>query len=207
MIEADNLGEDATARGRPRWFIPALLGVGLGGLLGLAILLPPQGVPTTTALISSQPPPSASASLAAPSPSVQVQSGQPAAATPASWARTLVPFAQVLRPARIFVFHSALVTDELTASSRFVLHDDGTFALQYASQLVWKRVDEPPSEETRGRYTEANGVITFDRWEPVWSESGPFAATGRLEGNLLSVRYNWHMQLSDYVDAAYLRTQ
>jgi len=217
MIEADNLGEDATARGRPRWFIPALLGVGLGGLLGLAILLLPQGVPTTTALISPRPTPAAGASLAAPSPSVQIQPDQPAATTPARWTRTLVAFAEVLRPARIFVFHSVVLTkkgedaygrphiapiaSESTAATRFVLYDDGTFALQFA----WRLVGEPPSE-ARGRYTEANGVITFDRWD--WEGlGGPYGATGRLEGNLLSVFYSGAMVGDEYQHAVYLRTQ
>ncbi len=210
MIEDLDSSEDTVARARPWWFIPALLGVGLGGLLGLGSLLLPQGVPTTTALISSRPSPSASALLAAPLPSVQVRSGQPAATTPARWTRTLVPFAQVLRPARVYVFQSALVDErgiistrsDSTASSRFVLYDDGTFALHQA----WQLAGEPPSEE-RGKYTEANGVITFDRWEPSWSVSGPFVATGSLEGNLLSVRYNMAMRGSDHEDAVYLRTQ
>lgn len=40
--------------------------------------------------------------------------------------------------------------------------------------------------EYRGRYTEANGVITFE-WDG-WSRAGPWGATGTLNGDSLTVQ-------------------
>jgi hypothetical protein len=76
-----------------------------------------------------------------------------------------------------------------TLSSRFVLNDNGTFALQYPSGLY------------RGTYTQKDGAITF-QWEG-WSLAGPWGATGIREGDRLTVRYNVIMQLSDFEDAVY----
>jgi hypothetical protein len=78
-----------------------------------------------------------------------------------------------------------------TKQSRFVLYDDGAFALQYVSLGV----------EYRGGYTESNGVVTL-AWEG-WSTAGPWGATGTLKDGSLTVRYNLIMSLSDFDDAAY----
>lgn len=84
---------------------------------------------------------------------------------------------------------------EYTKQSRFLLYDDGAFALQYASL----------GGEYRGGYTEANGVITFE-WEG-WNISGPWGATATLKDGRLSVHYNDIMMWSDFEDAAYVLTQ
>jgi hypothetical protein len=104
--------------------------------------------------------------------------------------RTPAPlFPEVLKSARIFV--------DLNSSplpSRYLLYENGSFALQYASAL-----------EYRGTYREASGVVTFE-WEGS-SAAGPWGATGSLTGDSLAVRYNLIMQLSDFEDAVYTRPQ
>ena len=76
-----------------------------------------------------------------------------------------------------------------TEESRFVLHDNGAFSLDYLN------LDGNPY---RGSYTEENGLLNFT-WEPCcgWS------ATGRLEGDSLKVQYNTMMQMADFEDAVY----
>lgn len=95
-------------------------------------------------------------------------------------------------PARIFVYdHAFWDPQAYTTQSRFVLYDDHAFALQY-----------PGIADYRGAYTEsANGVIDFT-WEG-WSTAGPWGATGALDGDRLTVRYNIIMALSDFEDAVY----
>jgi hypothetical protein len=108
-------------------------------------------------------------------------------------------FPAVSRPARIYLFASGLShpVREWTSGSRYVLYDDGTFALQYLQSRV--------SFEYRGTYTDANGLITFE-WEG-WSVAGPWAATGSINDDSLTVRYNLIMELSDFEDAVYARTR
>ena len=85
---------------------------------------------------------------------------------------------------------------DYTKQSRFVLYDNGAFALQYVSLGI----------EYRGGYTESNGVITF-QWEG-WSSAGAWGATGTLKDGSLTVQYNLIMGLSDFEDAVYCwRTQ
>jgi hypothetical protein len=78
-----------------------------------------------------------------------------------------------------------------TKASRFVLYDNGAFVLQYVAL----------SAQYRGKYTEANGVISFE-WEG-WSVAGPWGATGTLNGDSLAVHYNSVMQWTDFQDAVY----
>jgi hypothetical protein len=108
-------------------------------------------------------------------------------------------FPAVVKPARIFAFDRGLVyyVQVYTMGSRFVLYDDGSFALQYS--------DFPAGYEYRGRYKEVEGNITFE-WEG-WSRGGPWGATGSLAANSLTVRYNFIMQMSDFEDAVYRRTE
>lgn len=80
--------------------------------------------------------------------------------------------------------------------SRYVLHDDGTFALQYTSGGY-------PSGEYRGTYSEAGGLVTFE-WEGR-SAAGPWGATAVLTEETLAVRYNLVMQMTDFEDGVYLR--
>lgn len=81
-------------------------------------------------------------------------------------------------------------------ASRYVLYDDRTFALQYASAR-WGVF------EYLGVYVEENSVITFD-WDG-WSTAGAWGATASLRGDSLFVRYNIIMQLTDFEDGLYLR--
>jgi hypothetical protein len=98
-------------------------------------------------------------------------------------------------PSRIFGSATALTYPlaAYTVSSRYVLYDDGAFALEY------------PSGEYRGTYQESGGTITFN-WEGT-SSAGPWGATGTLENDRLVVRYNLVMQLTDFEDAVYRRSQ
>lgn len=79
--------------------------------------------------------------------------------------------------------------------SRYVLYDNGAFALQFAGRY--------DSLEYRGRYARAGSAITFD-WEG-WSAAGPWGARGTLSGDSLVVKYNDVMQMTDFVDATYVR--
>lgn len=81
-----------------------------------------------------------------------------------------------------------------TTRSRYILYDNGNFALQY---------DADGGLEYRGSYTKVDSLITFN-WEG-WSTAGPWGASGRLKGDTLTVAYNIIMELSDFEDAVYLR--
>jgi hypothetical protein len=60
----------------------------------------------------------------------------------------------------------------------------------------------PGIGDYRGGYTETDGAITFD-WEG-WSIAGQWGATGTLKNGVLTVQYNFIMQMSDFEDAAYV---
>jgi hypothetical protein len=81
-----------------------------------------------------------------------------------------------------------------TARSRYILYDNGNFALQY---------DEYGGLEYRGSYTKVASLITFN-WEG-WSTAGPWGATATLRGDTLTVTYNDIMMMTDFEDAVYLR--
>jgi hypothetical protein len=101
-------------------------------------------------------------------------------------------FPPVLKPARIYGSPAPLnyPLQPYTVGSRFVLYDDGMFALQYGGPL-----------EYRGTYKEADGIITF-AWEGR-STAGPWDATGSVVGKTLTVRFSLVMQHSDFEDAIY----
>ena len=116
----------------------------------------------------------------------------------ASLPRPEPAFPAVTRPARVFSFSRELnyAVSGYTVGSRFVLYDDGGFALQY--------LQSAGSSEYRGTYVENGRSINF-AWEG-WSAAGPWGATGELTGDLLAVRYNLIMELSDFENAVYVRT-
>jgi len=120
----------------------------------------------------------------------------PTSSTPPTALPALTP--SPIPGARIFAFDHALSSSasEYTKTSQFVLYDNGTFSLEYRTCLC--------GGEYLGRYTEATGAITFD-WDG-WSKAGPWGASGTLQGDTLTVRYNQIMQLTDFEDAAYRRT-
>ena len=122
-----------------------------------------------------------------PTESSQGRAGPPPSAPPPT------NFPALSGPSRTFAFDHKLTypLTDYTKQSRFVLYDNGAFALQYVSLGI----------EYRGGYTESNGVITF-QWEG-WSIAGPWGATGTLKDGSLTVRYNLIMQMTDFEDAVY----
>jgi hypothetical protein len=118
-----------------------------------------------------------------------------AATTPTSPTPRPAEFPTVTRPARVFGHPEALarpLTAE-TQGSRFVLYDDGTFALQFLRF----------AGESRGTYQDSEGSVTF-HWEGS-NSAGPWEATGSNTGDRLTVRYNPLMVLTDFEDAVYVR--
>lgn len=112
--------------------------------------------------------------------------------TPAPAAPIATPgFPPIVKPARVFPFEHQLsyAVMDYTKGSRYVLYDDGTFSLQYTRGF-----------EYPGTYTTVNGVVTFAFQSAGWTASGP------LQGDEISVRYNENMSLSDFEDAVYLKT-
>jgi hypothetical protein len=107
----------------------------------------------------------------------------------------------VSRPARIYLFASGVSSrvGEWTSNSRYVVYDDGTFALQY--------LQSRGSLEYRGTYSEANALITF-RWEGNQNVPVPWRpATGALSDDSLTVRYDATMNLDDFENAVYVLTK
>jgi hypothetical protein len=76
--------------------------------------------------------------------------------------------------------------------SRFVLYQDGTFALQFVSPR-WGFFEYP------GRYARADSriALTFQEWGWV--------ATGTVLGDRMTVTYNSTMSLADFEDGDYIR--
>lgn len=127
-------------------------------------------------------------------PSETIASG-PTSPTPPSPS----DFPAVSRPARIY-FARALTrpVHEWTIDSRYVLYDDGTFALQQSQSRG--------SFEHRGTYTEADAVVTL-RWQVNQTVPAPWRpTTGTLMDAFLTVRYDSIMVLDGFEDAVYTRT-
>jgi hypothetical protein len=101
------------------------------------------------------------------------------------------PLPPITGPARVFTYVSSPVSPlgVITSVSRYVLYDDGTFALQY-----------PGPFEYRGTYTAADGAfgLAFSA-----HPAGVWQASATLDGGTLTVRYNVDMRLSDFEDAIY----
>ncbi len=133
------------------------------------------------ALPTAPTPPAASAAAAAPQPP-----------------RNPPAFPDVSRAARVYLAADwpASTYHGGSLASRYVLYDDGTFTLQYASPNY-------PFFEYRGRYIEADGVITF-HWDG-WSVAGSWGARGPITPERLVVHYNEIMTMSDFVDGVYVR--
>ena len=86
---------------------------------------------------------------------------------------------------------AAQVLTSYTRSSRFVLYDNGAFVLQYYGI----------GASYRGRFAQTDSALTF-HWEG-WSSAGLWGASGWLDGDTLTVRYNTVMMLTDFEDAVY----
>lgn len=109
------------------------------------------------------------------------------------------PFPAVSKPARVYVagfesfsaaFHGGVL------NSRYVMYDDRTFALQYASPRFG-------NFEYRGTYVEANGEVVFD-WE---GSLGVWAATAIITDQSLTVSYNFRMQMDDFENGVFVRVR
>lgn len=98
-------------------------------------------------------------------------------------------------PLRMFAFASPAPypVSHYTQQSSIRLYDNGAFALDY------------PSGSYAGTYTERGGNLVFE-WDGG-SGGGVWGATGTISGDILTVRYNLVMQLSDFEDAVYLRVR
>ena len=102
-------------------------------------------------------------------------------------------------PAPLDLTRARIYTSE-PLRSRYLLFDDGSFAMQYAPWTV-----DAARLEFRGRYTLSNGDIVFD-WD-AWSAAGPWGASGTITDDVLSVEYNTVMMFTDFIDGVYQRTQ
>lgn len=130
----------------------------------------------------------------APTPTAE-QLPAPAPTPPAPRVPT---FPAISKPARVYVGvpSTSYPIHGSPLASRYVLYDDGTFALQYSSANY-------PFFEYLGTYSEENGDIAF-HWDG-WSAAGPWGAIGTLTEDSLSVKYNVIMQMSDFEDGVYVR--
>jgi hypothetical protein len=104
-------------------------------------------------------------------------------------------FPGVSRPARVFI-----ATDWPTyamhgspLASRFLLYEESTFSLQYASANY-------PFFEYRGSYEEDADAITFH-----WGVCCGWGAMGVLRGDALTVKYSEQMEHSDFLSGVYVR--
>jgi len=77
---------------------------------------------------------------------------------------------------------------------RYVVGDDGRFELQYPGIVAYRGTY---------KYSEETGLITFG-WEGS-SLAGPWGATGSVRDDVLTVRYNLIMQMSDFEDSSFTR--
>jgi hypothetical protein len=96
-------------------------------------------------------------------------------------------------PADVYVFSGNLSYPVVgyTTTSRYVLYENGAFALQYASLGAYV-----------GTYRQESGLISF-----VFAGDARWTATGTLNGESLEVRYNLIMEHSDFENAVYRRSQ
>ena len=111
--------------------------------------------------------------------------------TPAGVSVPQGPLPPITGPARVFTYVSSAASPlgVITSVSRYVLYDDGTFALQY-----------PGPFEYRGTYAALDGAVRFDF---AAHPGGVWQATATLDGDTLAVRYNLDMFLSDFENAVY----
>lgn len=101
----------------------------------------------------------------------------------------------IIGPASVFDFSGPLShpVRGFTTTSRYVLYDDGAFALQYLGF------------EYPGSYEKDGGTIRFLFFPCPCNDRSQALAT--LNGDLLEVRYSEMMQHSDFEDATYKRSQ
>ena len=110
---------------------------------------------------------------------------------PPSSQPTVPAFPATTGPAAIYVEQNSLYPPY---STRFVLYENGAFALQFPSSGL--------PLEFAGAYTRTDSLVTFE-----WRSSRAWGATGILRGDELVVRYNVLMQMTDFVDGTYVRSR
>jgi len=119
----------------------------------------------------------------------------PGGPSPAPTAPTAPSFPALTKPGTIYLAPDSIYRDSqggVSLRSRFVLYDDGSFALQFAGMPGYT-----------GRYTRTDESIDFV-WEG-WSGAGPWGSTAFLRGDDLTVKYNNVMLLTDFMDGTYHR--
>ena len=103
-------------------------------------------------------------------------------------------FPAVTRPATVYAATASLSRyPGSQPESRYVVYAAGDFRFQI--------LEEGELRELTGRYTRAGAVLTFE-WDVA---RGLWSATGALNGDELTVRYNQAMRGADFVDDTYLR--
>jgi hypothetical protein len=121
----------------------------------------------------------------------------PTAIAPAP--REAPPFPAISKPARIYVttiegrsaaYHGG------TLKARYVLYEDHSFALQYASPRFG-------NFEYRGTYTEENGKVVF----PVSESNAEPWATAIITEESLTVSYSLMAQHADFEDGVFVRVR
>jgi hypothetical protein len=119
---------------------------------------------------------------------------QPPSASPPPPPAGAVPVPPLSGPVSTYHFSEPLSypVRDYTITSRYLLYDNGAFALQYGSTADGQVV---------GIYTRENGRVTFD-FSPV---DRRWMASGTLNGDSLEVRYNDIMEHSDFENAVYRR--
>ena len=86
-----------------------------------------------------------------------------------------------------------------TSGSRYVLRDNGTFTLHTSG---WELPEgKVPAFAYEGRYTEADGIVTFNF---DWNTTSA-GATGVFSGDEMTVKYGLYMSLADFEDAVYVK--
>jgi predicted small lipoprotein YifL len=83
----------------------------------------------------------------------------------------------------------------IPGSSRYVLYDDSTFALQYW-RPDWGFFEYP------GEYRREDSAMSF--YFDGYNTAGAWVATGTLDGQTLTVAYNLVMMMSDFEDGVYV---
>ena len=124
-----------------------------------------------------------------------------AAAPPAFVPNAAPPFPAVSQPARVYVAATESAYADFhggTLKSRYLLHHEGSFALQYASPRFG-------NFEYHGTYTEANGDVLLYFGDS--SIAGAWGATATITEESLTVTYNLLMQHSDFENGVYVRVR
>ncbi|HJU44391.1 MAG TPA: hypothetical protein VJ691_16310 [Vicinamibacterales bacterium] len=110
------------------------------------------------------------------------------------------PFPAISKPARLYV---TTIEGYLSAhhggalNARYVLYDDGSFALQYASARVG--IFQYP-----GAYADENGKVSLFF---QWRDSSSLGATAIMTEELLTVSYTPAMQENDFTDGVFMRVR